>query len=266
VCGRYATTRSAPDLAELFEAEDDTGGVLVPDYNVAPTDPVPVVMRRPGARLRVARWGLVPAWARDSRGAGRTLTGSRSAGVAAAARINARAETVATTNVFARAFRRRRCLIPADGWYEWRRTPDGRGKQAYFMTPRDGGVLAFAGVAATSASGVLTCAVVTTPALGDLALVHDRMPLLLPEQRWDDWLGYDLVTGMSPDGRPLDHAVLDESVLLAPTPIATVEGLELRPVGPAVGDVRNDGPALVRRMSAPPLRDTDVEPTDLTLF
>jgi putative SOS response-associated peptidase YedK len=252
VCGRYATTRSAPDLAELFEAEDDTGGVLVPDYNVAPTDPVPVVMRRPELRLRVARWGLVPAWAADARGG--------------AGRINARAETVATTNAFARAFRRRRCLIPADGWYEWRRTPDGRGKQAYFMTPRDGGVLAFAGVSAVSAAGVLTCSVVTTPALGDLALVHDRMPLLLPAQRWDDWLGYDPVTGRGPDGHPGDHAVLDESVLLAPTPIAVVQGLEIRPVGPAVGDVRNDGPALVRRMSAPPLRDTDVEPTDLTLF
>jgi putative SOS response-associated peptidase YedK len=252
VCVRYATTRDAPDLAELFEAEDDTGGVLVPDYNVAPTDPVPVVVRRPGARLRVARWGLVPAWAPDARGA--------------AGRINARAETVATTNAFARAFRRRRCLIPADGWYEWRRTPDGRGKQAYFMTPRDGGVLAFAGVSATSSTGVLTCSVVTTAAQGDLALVHDRMPLLLPRQRWDDWLGYDQVRGVGPDGRPIEHAVLDPSILLAPTPVVIVEGLEIRPVGPAVGDVRNDGPALVHRMSAPALGQGDVEPTDLTLF
>jgi len=266
VCGRYATTRSGVDLAELFEAEDDTGGVLVPDYNVAPTDPVPVVVRRPEARLRVARWGLVPVWAADARGDSRTPTGSRSAGFAAAGRINARAETVATTSAFARAFRRRRCLVPADGWYEWRRTPDGRGKQAYFMTPQDGGVLAFAGISATSSAGVLTCAVVTTPAVGDLALVHDRMPLLLPRERWDDWLGYDPVYGTGPDGRPLEHAVLDGSVLLAPTPVALVEDLEIRPVGPAVGDVRNDGPALVRRMSAQPLRDTDVEPTDLTLF
>jgi putative SOS response-associated peptidase YedK len=252
VCGRYATTRSATDLAELFEAEDDTGGVLVPDYNVAPTDPVPVVVRRPEARLRVARWGLVPAWAASAR--------------VAASRINARAETVATTSAFARTFRRRRCLVPADGWYEWRRTPDGRGKQAYFMTPRDGGVLAFAGVSATSSAGVLTCAVVTTPALGDLALVHERMPLLLPRQRWDDWLGYDPVNGIGPDGHPLEHGVLDPTVLLAPTPIAMVEDLEIRPVGPAVGDVRNDGPSLVRRMFAQPLRDSDVDPTDLTLF
>jgi putative SOS response-associated peptidase YedK len=252
VCGRYATTRSGADLAELFGAEDDTGGVLAPDYNVAPTDPVPVVRGRPEPRLGVARWGLVPAWAPDDRGAAR--------------RINARAETVASASAFTRPFRRRRCLVPADGWYEWRRTPDGRRKQAYFMTPRDGGVLAFAGVSATSAAGVLTCSIVTTPALGDLALVHDRMPLLLPPDRWDDWLGYDPADAAAADGRPADHRVQDPAVLLAPPPPRLLAGLEIRPVGPAVGDVRNDGPELVHRISVTPLRDIDVEPTDLTLF
>lgn len=252
MCGRYATTRSTTDLAELFEAEDDTGGVLVPDYNVAPTDPVPVVRARPQLRLSVARWGLVPAWAADDRGAAR--------------RINARAETVASTNAFARAFRRRRCLVPADGWYEWRRTPDGRRKQAYFMTPRDGGVLAFAGLSATSATGVVTCSIVTTGAIGELALVHDRMPLLLPRERWAQWLGYGAAGAAVTDGHPGDHAVQDPEVLLAPSPAGLVGGLEIRPVGPAVGDVRNDGPELVRRIAVTPLRDFDVEPTDLTLF
>jgi putative SOS response-associated peptidase YedK len=249
VCGRYATTRSAVDLAELFGAEDETGGVLAPDYNVAPTDPVPVVRSRPDRRLSVARWGLVPAWAADASGAAR--------------RINARAETAATASAYARAFRRRRCLIPADGWYEWRRTPDGRGKQAYFMTARDGAVLAFAGLAATSATGVLTCCVVTTAAVGELALVHDRMPLLLAPDRWDGWLA---------PGRPAhrgsadEHELLDPEVLLAPPSRALLDGLEIRPVGPAVGDVRNDGPDLVRRVPAAPLDVSDVEPADLTLF
>jgi putative SOS response-associated peptidase YedK len=252
VCGRYATTRSATDLAVLFEAEDDTGGVLAPDYNVAPTDPVPVVRGRPERRLAVARWGLVPAWAADDRGAAR--------------RINARAETLATASSFARPFRRRRCLIPADGWYEWRRSADGRRKQAYFMTPRDGGVLVFAGLSATSSAGVLTCSVVTMTALGDLALVHDRMPLVLPPERWDDWLGYAAGAATGPDGRPGDHAVLDPVALLAPPPPDLLAGLEIRPVGPAVGDVRNDGPQLVHRISAEPLRDRDVEPTNLMLF
>jgi putative SOS response-associated peptidase YedK len=263
VCGRYATTRSATDLAELFEAEDDTGGVLVADYNVAPTDPVPVVRARPQLRLSVARWGLVPAWATDDRGP-RAPAGGRSEKPRGAARlINARAETVATASAFARAFRRRRCLVPADGWYEWRRTPDGRRKQAYFMTARDGGVLAFAGLSATSAEGVVTCSIVTTAAIGDLALVHDRMPLLLPRERWAEWLGYGAPVT---DGHPDDHAVQDPEVLLAPTPTGLVGGLEIRPVGPAVGDVRNDGPELIRRVVVTPLRDFDIEPTDLTLF
>jgi putative SOS response-associated peptidase YedK len=172
---------------------------------------------------------------------------------------------VATTAAFARAFRRRRCLIPADGWYEWRRTGDGRRKQAYFMTPRDGGVLAFAGLSATSATGVLTCSVVTTAAVDDLALVHDRMPLLLPPERWDEWLGYGTVA-TGPDGHPGDHAVQDPATLLALPPSWLLSGLEIRPVGPAVGDVRNDGPQLVRRVSVTPLHESDVEPTDLMLF
>jgi putative SOS response-associated peptidase YedK len=294
MCGRYATTRSSADLAAFFEADDDTGGVLAPDYNVAPTDPVPVVRGRPRLRLSVARWGLVPAWAAGDRGAGGsmlasdrstgggTLAGDHGAGGGtpaggrsarhAARMINARAETLATARAFARAFRRRRCLVPADGWYEWRRTPDGRRKQAYFMTPRDGSVLVFAGLSATSGAtseatsgaGVLTCSIVTTAAVGDLALVHDRMPLLLPPERWDDWLGYGAAGAAVTDGHPGDHAVQDPAVLLAASPAGLVAGLEIRPVGPAVGDVRNDGPELVRRVT--PQRDFDVDPTDLTLF
>src|SRR5262249_55540525 len=99
VCGRYATTRGAADLAALFEALDETGGGLTPDYNVAPTDPVPIVTMGTGGRaLRVARWGLVPSWARDVR------VGARM--------INARAETVMSSNAFVPSFRQRRCLIP----------------------------------------------------------------------------------------------------------------------------------------------------------
>src|SRR3712207_350882 len=103
--------------------------------------------------------------------------------------INARAETVATSPAFAPSFAKRRCLVPADGWYEWVR--EAGTKQAYFMTPREGGVLAFAGVWAVWGSGeqrLLTCSVITTAAVGGLASVHDRMPLALPPERWADWL------------------------------------------------------------------------------
>src|SRR2546430_3745622 len=140
VCGRYATTRSTVDLAALFEASDETGGGLAPDYNVAPTDPVPIVaMVKGGRAVRVARWGLVPAWARDAR------IGVRM--------INARAETLMSSNAFAPSFRQRRCLVPADGWYEWRPRESGR-KQAYFLTTPGG--LAFAGLWSVSAVRLTT--------------------------------------------------------------------------------------------------------------
>jgi putative SOS response-associated peptidase YedK len=239
MCGRYATTRSAVDLSALFEAYDDTGGRLTADYNVAPTDPVPIVRvsdRLGGPALSVARWGLLPSWARDARGAARM--------------INARAETVATTAGYARSFARRRCLVPADGWYEWVRR-DGAAKQPYFMTRADGGVLAFAGLWSVwrgAGEPVLTCSVVTTAAVGDLALVHDRMPLVLPPRHWSAWFG--------------DWA----AELLAPPEPADLDRIELRPVGPAVGDVRNDGPGLVARVAATPLGAPPEEPSALTLF
>jgi putative SOS response-associated peptidase YedK len=234
VCGRYATSKSSLDLAALFGATDDIEG-LEPDYNVAPTDPVPVVRITSGARhLNVARWGLLPHWAKDPR--------------AGARMINARAETVATSSAFASAFERRRCLVPADGWYEWVRGKNG--KQPYFMTPADGQIAVFAGLWANwGPEKLLTCSIVTTAAVDDLGLIHDRMPLLLPPSRWDAWL----------EGPP-------DPSLLAPPSSADVAGLELRPVGPAVGDVHNDGPELIRRVAAPSLTESGEKPVDLTLF
>ncbi len=164
--------------------------------------------------------------------------------------INARVETVATSRAFAVPFAQRRCLVPADGWYEWLRT--GGAKQPYFMTRADGDVLAFAGIWTTWGQGDgrrLTFSVLTLPAVGDLALVHDRMPLVLPPRRWEEWLTAPDATGL----------------LTAPPP-EYAAGIELRPVGAAVGDVRNDGPDLVRAVPAPPLGRSTVESGDLTLF
>jgi putative SOS response-associated peptidase YedK len=241
MCGRYATTRTAADLAALFEAEDETADGLAADYNVAPTDPVPVVRvsRSAGGRvLSVVSWGLVPAYAKDTRGGARM--------------INARAETVAKSGAFVPSFQRRRCLVPADGWYEWmKRGP--RDKQAYFMTDPDGDVLAFAGLWAVWGRGderVLTCSVLTTAAVGELAAVHDRMPFVLPRDRWDQWL----------------TAEPDPDALLVPPPASFVERLEIRPVGPAVGDVRNDGPSLIVPAAAPRPTAPGDERADLTLF
>ena len=235
MCGRYATTRSSVDLAALFEAVDETGAALAADYNVAPTDPVPIVAAACGGRaLRVARWGLVPHWARDAR------VGVRM--------INARAETLISSNAFGPSFRSRRCLVPADGWYEWR--PGETGKQAYFMTPRDGALLAFAGLWAVSPTGLVTCSIVTATAIGHLASVHDRMPLIVTPDRWAEWLS-----------APADPA----SLLIVPS-VNFLDSLEIRPVGPAVGNVHNDGPHLTKRTAAAVASPEAVGPVDLTLF
>jgi putative SOS response-associated peptidase YedK len=240
MCGRYATSRSAADISAFFEAYDDTPGELVPSWNVAPTDPVPVVRisgRRGGRVLNTARWGLVPPWAPDLRGGPRM--------------INARAETVATSPAFAPSFARRRCLVPADGWYEWVRR-DGR-KQPYYMTPRDGSVLAFAGLWSAWGTGdepVLTCSVLTTAARGALAEVHDRMPVPVPVRRWDEWLN-----------GPFDAAILPSL-----TPEALISDLEIRSVGAEVGNVRHNGPQLTAPRTpatAPELRQ---ESDTWTLF
>jgi len=211
MCGRYATTRSSADLSKLFEAYDETEGAVKADYNVAPTDPVPIVRFSAGRSARVltvARWGLVPPWATDPR------IGARM--------INARAETVATSRAYAKAFESRRCLVPADGWYEWTRTPTG--KQANYMNRED---LVLAGIWGVKGD-LRTFSVITTAARGELARVHDRMPLLLPPDRWEDWL----------------TATVSED-LLTPAGDDYLSTIEIRAIGPAVGDVRNDGPGLI---------------------
>ena len=237
MCGRYVATRGLDDLAAEFEAEDAVGSALRPDHNIAPTDAVPVVLTRhrsghrdgPVVRqVRVARWGLVPSWAPDTRRAGKL--------------INARAETVAELPAFRSAVRRRRCLVPADGWYEWAPRPDGPGRQPTYLTPLSGDVVAFAGLYEIwGPDRLLTSSVVTTAAAGQLVAVHSRMPLLLPRRSWAAWLDPDRA---------------DVTDLLVPDP-GLVEGLELRPVGPAVGNVANDGPGLIERVRIP----AEVAPT-----
>ena len=225
MCGRYATTRSEADLSLLFDAvtvAEAPGPSLPgpswpgPSWNVAPTDPVPVIrmsQRHDGRVVDTARWGLLPPWADDPR--------------AGARMINARAETVATSRAFAPSFQRRRCLVPADGWFEWVR--DGKSRQAYYMTPLDASVLAFGGIWTMWREQTLTCSVLTPAARGGLAAVHDRMPLILPRERWSDWLA----------------GGGDGPALLQPMSPAELASIEVRPVRPDVGNVRNNGPQLL---------------------
>lgn len=200
MCGRYVNSRTVDELAEVFSAvPDEDAQTLEPDYNVAPTDPVAaVLMRRPRGedgtrrgepvrRLTVLRWGLVPSWAKDRR------IGTRM--------INARLETAAEKPAFRRAFAARRCLLPADGYYEWTSLAEGPGgaggpgrgrarKQPWLVRPADGSVLALAGLyevwrdpAAFEAPLVWTSAVLTTEAVDEAGRVHDRMPMLVEGDR-----------------------------------------------------------------------------------
>jgi putative SOS response-associated peptidase YedK len=229
VCGRYASSRDARDLASAFLVEEPPEEVLHPSWNVAPTDPVYAVLQRDDRRLlRVLRWGLVPSWAKDAKGAPRL--------------INARQETVASKPAFRKAYQRRRCLLPADGYYEWQ--VDGGRKQPWFLSARDGEPLAMAGLyevwsAAEGAARLWTCTVITTSASDELGHIHDRTPLLVPREDWDRWL---------------DPAVEDPGEhLLVP---AVGGALDAWRVSPAVGNVRNDGAELVQ----------PVEPEPTTLF
>ncbi|MGB8995479.1 MAG: SOS response-associated peptidase [Pseudonocardiaceae bacterium] len=234
MCGRYASTKDPATLAVEFDAVDATVGAAPgDDYNVAPSKPVlSVVTRHPRDEqgitdpsrtvrsIRVMRWGLVPHWAKDP------AIGSRL--------INARAETAASKPAFRDAVARRRCLLPADGWYEWQR--QGTQKQPFFITSRDGSGLALAGLWSTwrppdaAASPLVTCAILTTGAVGPLAEVHDRMPLVLPAGAWQRWL---------------DPDTDDPGDLFASPSTDLVHALELRPVSTAVNNVRRGGPELI---------------------
>jgi putative SOS response-associated peptidase YedK len=245
MCGRYASSRRPGDLIEEFEVvADRTPAPLEPDFNVAPTKEVYAVVERParpadgsdakGAperQLRVLRWGLVPSWAKDP------AIGNRM--------INARMETVAEKPAYRRAFASRRCLLPADGYFEWypteEKTKAGKPrKQPFFIRPKDGGVLAMAGLYEIWKDPTRddddperfrwTCTVLTTEAEDDLGRIHDRMPLMVEPDRWAGWLD----TGVS--GKD------DLLSLLVP---AAPGRLEAFPVSRAVGNVKNNGPELV---------------------
>jgi putative SOS response-associated peptidase YedK len=249
MCGRYASTKAAADIADEFQAVDATGLGADPapgaDYNVAPTKLVlSVVQRHPRSAegvadpsrtersVRVMRWGLVPSWAKDP------SIGSRL--------INARSETAADKPAYRAALAARRCLLPADGWYEWRKSDGGgRAKQPYFVTGTDGASLAMAGLwefwrPADGGEPLITTSVLTTDAVGPLVEIHPRMPLLIPREHWSTWLDPDTEPTAGPVGSLLRPADDDLAALVA--------GLELRPVSSKVNNVRNDGPELVERV------------------
>lgn len=175
MCGRYTLASPTERLAEEFGV-DASSIELAPNYNVAPTQKVAAVLEEGGQRrLEVLRWGLIPPWA-DDPGIGSRM-------------INARSETAPGKPSFRRAFRERRCLIPADGFYEWQRTNGA--KQPYYIHMEDGRPFAFAGLWESWSKGegeIRTCTILTTGANALVGEVHDRMPVILAHDAYDVWL------------------------------------------------------------------------------
>lgn len=256
MCGRYAASRNPDDLVEEVVASglpvapvaDAVREALAPSFNVAPTQQVAAVMaprteegaERPDpvdgrpARLRAMRWGLVPSWAKDP------TIGNRM--------INARVETVTEKPAFRRLVGSRRCLLPADGWYEWQVVPAERSttgkarKQPFFMSPLDGGLTGLAGLyswwrdpdvadAEDPAAWLGTVTVLTTDAEPGLRAVHDRMPVVLPAEHWAAWVDRDVPAA-------------DALAFVGALPQGRFGAV---PVAAAVGNVRNDTPALLAR-------------------
>ena len=225
MCGRFVSSSTPDEIAKYFDAEPPPAdSALEPSWNVAPTNDVYVVTEDGGAR-RVAphHWGLVPIWAK-SPAAGNKM-------------INARAETLADKNAYKHAFRKRRCIVPADGFYEWKAVPGQKRKQPYFIHRSDGEPLAFAGLweewRGPDRSGdqrLRSTTISTTEANATMAPVHDRMPVILPPSAWAEWLAPD------------NHDLPSLGSLLVPAP---PQLLVIHPVDPEVGNVRSRGPHLV---------------------
>jgi len=229
MCGRFVLATSVPEIAAFFNATFDP--VLAenfrPSWNVPPTNSIPAIAEdRGGTRhLGTYRWGLVPSWAKGLSFGANT--------------VNARAESIATKPSFKSAFRSQRCIIPADGYYEWKTTP-GEVRQPYYFTRSDLAPMAFAGLwevwrgphdGSGAGTAIYTCAIVTTAASQDVEAIHNRMPVILESdgalERWLD---------------PGLHDRDELEALLIPAPAGT---LHRRRVGTAVGSVRNDRPELI---------------------
>ena len=234
MCGRYASFRRDDEIARALMVQQILGEERDPSWNVAPMQGIRVVLERPpreepdGApvrQLRRVRWGLVPSWAKDP------TIGSRM--------INARSETLTAKPSFKAAAARRRCLVPMDGYYEWMKNPDDT-KTPYFLHAEDEGLLAAAGLYELWPDPSLaeddpkkwlwTATIATTSATDALGHIHDRTPMFIPPDRYDQWL----------DTHLQDTTEVDGLLRSLPEPV-----LQARQVGPAVGAVRNNGPELI---------------------
>jgi putative SOS response-associated peptidase YedK len=240
MCGRYVSSASTADLLDEYDVEEVVGEELAPSWNVAPTDPVRAILERPPKeateraepvrQLRTLRWGLVPSWSKDRKGGARL--------------INARIETVTEKPAFKKAAGRRRCLLPALGYYEWQQTDES--KIPHFLHDPDGDLLAMAGLyelwrdpalAADDPNRWLwTCTIITQQATDLIGEIHDRNPVIVPTELQAAWLD------CSSDDPATARRILDQ------IPEARLEPYA---VAPTVGNVKNNGPELIEPVVAP---------------
>jgi putative SOS response-associated peptidase YedK len=233
MCGRFVSARKRAELLEEFAVQRDTVQAdKEPDYNVAPTRRIYTVMEHKDEReLRLVRWGLVPSWAKDIKGGSRL--------------INARAETVAVKPSFRSAFAKRRCLIPADGYYEW--MTEGKAKQPYYIYRTDGGILAFAGLYELWRNQEVpddhedawywSGTIITTDATDEIGKIHDRTPMVIAPGDWAEWL--------DPANNDKEHL----PALMHPAMTSGPDGLSVRQVSTEVNSVRNNGAALIEPLA-----------------
>ncbi|MCX2711200.1 SOS response-associated peptidase [Mycolicibacterium sp. J2] len=249
MCGRFAVTTDPALLAEKIKALDETAQTAKesgPNYNVAPTTTISTVVKRhtqpddeSTRRIRSMRWGLVPAWAKTTAEGGPDTKGPLL--------INARAETLTTSPAFRGSAKSKRCLVPMDGWYEWRPNPAADGKKAtktpFYMYAGDGEPLFMAGLwstwrpkdAARDSPPLLSCTIITTDAAAQLADIHDRMPLTISAADWDRW--------MDPDA-PIDEGLLRGH--------GDLDRIQIREVSRLVNSTRNNGPELIEAAQPEP--------------
>jgi putative SOS response-associated peptidase YedK len=224
MCGRYSLKGEEGRIMRQFELYQIPR--LIRRYNIAPSQSVPIVRLTPeGQRECVfVRWGLPPSWAKEPKTDYST--------------INARAETVATKPAFRDAFRRRRCLVPASGYYEWAARPGSKTKQPYYISLRDGGLFAFAGLWEhweKEGTVIESCTVIVTEANELTRAIHDRMPVILEGQDYELWL--------SAEGRQVEHL---QSVLKS----FPSEQMQAYPVSTAVNNPKNDSETCIEPMAA----------------
>ena len=220
MCGRYTLIADLGDLAQRFEF-DGSDFSYDPGYNIAPTESVLTVKNVEGREAAFMKWGLIPFWAKDPK------IGSRM--------INARAETVAEKPAFRNALKKRRCLVLADGYYEWQKTPVG--KRPFRIVMRSGEPFAFAGIWETwkdlQGNVISSCTIITTAANDFLSPIHNRMPVILPREKEELWLDLGLEDAASFTG------------ILAPYPDKEMDAYEISTL---VNNARNVGPEVIARI------------------